>query len=341
MPPPKKTKLPFYRSTDLQLLQDEADKLEVLGVLAKPEDVGIEVKHASPSFLRGKPAGGHRFVTAFNELADYVRIPPSIATSYNDILRKIGSWKYLIKCDLTKSFYQIKVTEESMPFLGVVTPFKGVRVYTRCAMGMPGSSEALHELTSRVLGDYIQKGYVAVIADDIFIGGNTVDEILQYWVNVLDRLRKNNLSLSATKTVICPRKTTILGWIWNAGTLTVSPHKTSPLASVDPPKTCSGMRTFIGAFKAMARCFHQYSSLVSPLEDSIKGLQGAQHIKWNEDLLKSFKLVQTTLADPGILTIPQPTDILEIETDGAVVKKGIGATVYVIREGKRLLADFF
>ena len=117
-------------------------------------------------------------MTAFNELADYVRIPPSIAISCNEVLHKIGSWKYLIKCDLTKSFCQIKVTEESMPYLGVVTPFKGVRVYTRCAMGMPGASETLQELTSRVLGDLSQTGDIAVIADDIFVFLNSVNDFL-------------------------------------------------------------------------------------------------------------------------------------------------------------------
>ena len=338
---PKKTKLPFYGSSDLQLLQDEADKLEALGVLAKPEDVEVEVKHASPSFLRGKPSGGHRFVTAFNELADYVRIPPSVAVSCNDIVRKIGAWKYLIKCDLTKSFYQIRVTKASMPFLGIVTPYKGVRVYTRCAMGMPGSSEILQELTSRVLGDLVQDGNVAVIYDDIFSGANTIEEVIRIWEIVLERLRNNNLSLSAPKTVICPKKTSVLGWIWKLGTLTASPHKTAPLDSVNPPKTCTNMRSFIGAFKALARCFRGYSSLVSPLEEAIKGLQGCQRIEWSEELLASFKQVQVTLKDPAILTIPRPTDILQLEPDGAVVNKGIGATLFVIRDDKRLLAEFF
>ena len=53
-----------------------------------------------------------------------------------------------------------------MKYCGVVTPFKGVRVYTHCAMGMPGSETALEELMSRVLGHLVQEGCVAKIADD-------------------------------------------------------------------------------------------------------------------------------------------------------------------------------
>ena len=56
-----------------------------------------------------------------------------------------------------------------MPYLATVTPFKGLRVYTRSAMGMPGSSEYLQELLSRVVGEELQEGFVTLIADDMMI----------------------------------------------------------------------------------------------------------------------------------------------------------------------------
>ena len=51
----RKGKMPFYDQKNLQMLQQEADKLEKLGVLGKHEVVGVEVKYCSPSFLREKP----------------------------------------------------------------------------------------------------------------------------------------------------------------------------------------------------------------------------------------------------------------------------------------------
>ena len=77
-PPPNKPKMPLYNQSTTRLLQDEADKLESLGVLAKPEDLGVKVRHASPSFLVKKPDGTHRMVTAFNQLSQYVRYLPSV-----------------------------------------------------------------------------------------------------------------------------------------------------------------------------------------------------------------------------------------------------------------------
>ena len=50
LPPPHKGRLPFHNQANLRQLQDEADKLEDMGVLAKPEDAGVQVKHVSPSY---------------------------------------------------------------------------------------------------------------------------------------------------------------------------------------------------------------------------------------------------------------------------------------------------
>ena len=158
-----------------------------MGVLAKPEDVGVHLKHVSPSFLVNNPSGGHRFVTAFTELGQYIRIPPTVSRSCNDVLRKLSSWKYMIKCDLKKSFYQIQVTKESIPFLGTVTPFKGLRVYLRAAMGMPGASESLEELVSRVFGDFIQACFFIHQHDDIHVCSNTIPNLIVNWIKVLQR----------------------------------------------------------------------------------------------------------------------------------------------------------
>ena len=340
-PPSTKPQLPFYPQASLVLLQEEADKLEVLGVLRRPEDMGIEVKFTSPSFLIRKPDSTYRFITAFNELGLYTNVLPTASPTCNDVLRKLSSFKYLIKSDLTKSFFQIPLTKDSMQYLGTVTPFKGIRVYTRSAMGMPGSSEHLRELMTRVLGEYFGEGFVIAKDDDLYIGADSVLELLCNWQKVLHRLQLNNLYLSASKTVIAPKKTTVLGWNWNSGTISAPSHKITPLASSDPPKTCTAMRSFIGAYKALSRCIPRYSSLISPLENCIKGLQGNSCIQWDPDLTHHFRKAQDALKSPKVLTIPVKSDKLTMTVDASPVNDGISATLFVSRDTKQLVAEHF
>ena len=188
-------------------------------------------------------------------------------------LCNIAQWKYLISSDLTSAFYQILLSRSSMKYCGVATPFRGTRVYTRCAMGMPGSETALEELMCRVLGDCIQEGIVAKLADDLYCGGNTPDELLCNWKRVLETLQKCNLKLSPSKTIICPRSTTILGWVWTQGKLSASPHRVAVLSKCPPPDTVRGLRSFIGAYKVLSRVLPHCSAHFSQLETMVAGGQ--------------------------------------------------------------------
>ena len=192
-------------------------------------------------------------MTAFADVGRYSKPQPSVMPDVDSTLRHIPQWKHLIATDLTSAFYQIPLSQNSMKYCDVATPFEGVRVYVRSAMAMPGSETALEELTCRVLGHLLQKGIVVKIADDLYCGGNTPHELLENWKKVLQALCQCDLRLSASKTVVNPTSTTILGWIWRSGTLQASPHRIATLASCPAPETVARMRSFIGAYKVLAR----------------------------------------------------------------------------------------
>ena len=176
-----------------------------------------------------------------------------------------------------------------MKYCGVVTPFKGVRVYTRCAMGMPGSETALEELMCRGLGDLIQKGTVVKLADDLYCGGNTPTELHDNWRELLCALQRCGLHLGALKTVIAPKQISVLGWIWKNGTISASPHRISTLASCDKPTNVTGMRSFIGAFRILSRVLPNSANIMSSLENEIAGKESKHPIRWTEALTDHFR----------------------------------------------------
>ena len=189
----------------------------------------------------------------------------------NSTLRKIAQWKYIAATDLTSAFHQIPLDKASMRYCGIVTPFKGVRAYARCAMGMPGSETALEELMCRVLGDLLQEGVVTKIADDLYCGGDTPKELFTNLSRMLQAIHKCGLKLSASKTVICPKSTNILGWLWQQGTITASPHRIAALAACTLPKTVKDLRSFIGAYKVLSRVIPGTAKVLAPLDSLTSG----------------------------------------------------------------------
>ena len=170
----------------------------------------------------------------------------------DSILRTIASWKFIVTSDLRDSFYQIPLERDSMKWCATQTPYRGLRCYLVAAQGMPGSSETLEEVMCAVLGDLVQAGCVAKIADDLYVGGESVEQLISNWSMVLHSLDNNGLKLKAVKTLIAPLNAQILGWDWHNGYISASKHKVSALLSCDPPKTVTSLRSFIGAFKILA-----------------------------------------------------------------------------------------
>ena len=85
---------------------------------------------------------------------------------------------------------------------------------------------------------------------------------------------KYNLKLSTSKTVINPKSTVIYGWIWNSGALQASPHRIAALASYSKLlETLGSLKSFIGAYKVLARVIPQCSALLSPLDTFVAGRQ--------------------------------------------------------------------
>ncbi len=341
LPPQRKGRVPQYSRDKLVELQQKFDDLEAEGVFKRPEDINTVAEYLNPSFLIKKPSGGFRLVTAFADVGRYCKPQPSLMPDIDSTLRNIARWEYIICTDLTSAFYQIPLSDDSIKYCGVATPFKGVRVYTRCAMGMPGSETALEELMCRILGELIQEGCVAKLADDLYCGGNTPEELLNNWEKVLTAMHANNLKLSHKKTIIAPKQTTILGWIWSSGTIHASPHRISTLANCSLPTTVTNMRSFIGAYKILSRVIPNCSDHTGPLEQAIAGLESKDKVSWTDPLREAFNNSQKALSSNKTIVLPNPNDQLWIVTDGAVKTHGLGATLYVSRKGKPRLAGFY
>ena len=338
-PPTKKLHVPNYSGNNQQILQDKFDELERQGVFVRPEDVGVTIEHVSPSFLVRKPSGGYRLVTAFTSIGEYCKTLPTSMPTVDDTLRNIASWKYMITTDLCDSFYQIPMEKCSMKWCGTQTPFRGLRCYAVSAQGMPGSSETLEEMMCTVLGHLVQEGCVSKIADDMYIGGQSIDELFNNWQRVLTAIQQNGLKLKSSKTTIAPTHTQILGWDWNNGSISASSHKITPLATCEPPTMATAMRSFIGAFKVFNRVLKGCARYLSDLDASLSGKQKQDKIIWTDALSDSFRKAQSALQSSTSIVIPVQSDQLIITHDGSQV--GIGSILFVKRNENIHLGGFF
>ena len=341
LPPQRKGRIPFYKPKDMDLLQQKCDELLSEGVLCRPEDRNISVTHCHPSFLVKKPSGGHRLVTDFGNFKDYIYVPPTVSTNVEDVLRKMGQFNYILKTDITKAYFHIQLDTNSMGYVGINTPYKGIYVYTRSVMGLPGSEAALEEVMSRILGDLIQSGSVIKLVDDLYIGAQSVDELLKVWSQVLHRLNLNGMKLSPAKTEICPTSTIILGWLWEKGSISPTSHRLNALSVCDPPSTIKGLRSYIGSYKYMSRSLPSYADILHPLEEACSSHKSGDKLVWTDQLTAAFEKSKKHLKNAESVVLPKYSEQLHIICDAALRCAGIASTMFVVRNNKLYTAGHF
>ena len=100
-------------------MQAKFDELEQAKVFRSPEDLGITVEYLNPSFLVKKASGGHRLVTAFADVTRYSKPQPSLMPDVDTTPRTIAPWRYVIKTNLTRAFYQILLSRSSLKYCGI------------------------------------------------------------------------------------------------------------------------------------------------------------------------------------------------------------------------------
>jgi hypothetical protein len=195
-PPPNKVWAPQYNRVCADLHQAKCDELEEQGVLLDPKEYNIDILHVSPSFIQQKGRAKHkklpdctldeiRFITDFNVLNENIRPISGRSTSAIDIFKFLGKWKFFIFADMFNSYFQIPMKKKLLGYLGIMTPFRGVKIISRAGQGLLNSDYELEQLLFRVLGDEILDGICMAARDDVTIGGNTIDEAISNWERVL------------------------------------------------------------------------------------------------------------------------------------------------------------
>ena len=353
---PEARKIPIanYNSELKAVMQEICDDLTAQGVLKIPQNHNIRVQSVCPSFLRRKRKAKDkpihlltkndcRLVVNFNPINDHIKNLPTAMMTVSHLFVQLGKWKHLIVMDLQNTFFQNHIAEEDQQWLGIMTPYSGLRVLARSGQGLLGQSEELDELLAKILGVDIKEGKAIKIQDDIIIGGDTQEQTIKNYAHILEKLYLANMRVEPGKTIIFPKSVDIAGWIWENGRLSVSPHRRSSLINTreEDIKKVKDMRSFIGLYKTLHMATPAMSRFVTPLEDKIKGLQSNDKLVWDHSTSQRFREAKSHIQTVHTLYLPHPDEQLVIKPDAASNQPGIGHTLFAVKDGELIPVRFY
>ena len=352
--PPYKVWVPQFNRKCQDLLQAKCDELEMQGVLADPKQHGVDIRHVSPCFIQQKARAKHkplencdlseiRFITSYNVLNESIHPVPGRSKTFNDILMFLSRFKYQIFADLYNSYFQIKVSKKHWKYLAVMTPYRGLKVMTRCGQGLLNSDVELDQVLAKVLGDDITAGHCLAARDDLFVGGNTIDEALDNWNSVLTKIADNNLKVTARKVRVFLGDTEVFGHRISDGQVRPSDHTINTLAktTIEELKTVRQVNGWKGLFKTLIRHMPKLAHHMSPFDTACGGKASSSPFDWSlPGILEAFNAATNQLQKVHETHLPNPEEQLYLLPDTSKSNLCTGWVLYTRRisnDGEKLL----
>ena len=290
---------------------------------------------ASPIVPVPKADGSLRLCIDYRHLNGVSQADPYYMATLEEILERVGSSRCISKLDLSKGFYQIEVGKESVPKTAFITPF-GKYQFLRMPFGLRNAPSIFQRVMECVLrGCYT---FSAPYIDDIVVFSQSGDEHLGHLREVLMALRKNGLTAKLGKCAFGRRKLEYLGHLIGGGEMAVPEHRATAMAEYVQPRTKKQLRAFLGSASYYRRFVHKfaaYSSLLSPNTSKFS----PSVVIWTEEMLEAFHMLRVSLVNVCILTVPSLEDCFVLHSDASGA--GVGAALYVVRDGEEKLVAFF
>ena len=201
-PASNKARLPSYSHEKLVEMANTMDKMESWGVLKKPHELGITVKNVHTSYLVPKSDGSHRFVTDFSSLLPFIGKLEIITPSISQSKRILSSFTYFVELDLSHCFWQGPMSPHDSAYLAMPHPFGGLRVYAREPQGIRNASEHNSWRLSIIYGDMERDKKMTQMADGLYVGGDTLEDLSSNLREVFCRAQNCGLTFKPNKSVV-------------------------------------------------------------------------------------------------------------------------------------------
>ncbi|XP_047469564.1 uncharacterized protein LOC125025584 [Penaeus chinensis] len=189
--------------------------------------------HSSPVVMVKKSDGSYRMAIDYRAVNSVTNFHAEPACNMEEDLYKFSGCKYFSELDLTKAYYQVKLSEKARP-LTAFPSHKGLMEFCRMPFGLVNACATYVRLMRIVLAGLKN---VSFYFDNIFIHTKTWEEHTQAILSVLQRLREHNLTAKPSKCRFGFKSIPYLGFILDGNYLHPKLDKIEAILSLPPPCT--------------------------------------------------------------------------------------------------------
>ena len=305
---------------------------EVTKEVQKMIDLGVvepsSSPYASPVVIVKKKDGSNRFCCDYRKLNQVTVTDAEPLPDQEEIFAKLAGDQYFTKIDLSKGYWQVPLTDTAKELTAFVTS-DGLFQFKTMPFGLVNAPATF----SRIMRDLLRGvDNVDNFIDDILIHTATFEEHMVTLREVLERLKKANLTARPTKCNIGYKSIEFLGHNVGQGQLRPVQNKVTAVRDAPRPKTKKQLRSFLGLVGYYRRFIPNFAAIAAPLTDRTKKGEPSL-VRWGENEESAFNTLKQKLEREPILHLPDLATPFILRTDASDL--GLGAILLQEKDGKK------
>lgn len=316
----------------LRHLNSELDRMLALGVVEPSRSAW-----SSPVLLVKKSNGDFRFCFDGRKLNSITK-KDSYPLPYVDrILNMLRDASYISSVDLRSAFWQIPLDQESKEKTAFSIPGRGLFHFNVVPFGLTNAAQCQQRLMEAVFGPELEPN-IFVYLDDIIVVSSSFDEHIKLLREIIHRLREANLTVNFEKCEFFRPHLKYLGFVVGRAGLRTDPDKVTAMVNFPKPKTTTEIKRFVGMCSWYRRFIPHFSTLMSPINDLLKGRKKGQKITWTNAADKAFCDIKQELVSAPILVSPDFSLPFSIQCDAS--DTGLGCVLTQEQNGQEKVIAF-
>lgn len=157
--------------------------------------------------------------------------------------------------------------------------------------------------------------FVLVYIDDILLYSSNEAEHRQHISEVLQKLREHQRYLKVEKCAFHQTTIQFLGYVISPSGIQMDERKVDAITNWPVPATIKELQRFLGFANFYRRFILNYSSVVAPLTDLLKGKP--KSLSWTPQASNALKKLQNAFATAPFLVYPDPDKPFIVAVDAS------------------------
>ncbi|KAI0993687.1 Transposon Tf2-9 polyprotein, partial [Podosphaera aphanis] len=233
----------------------------------------------------------------------------------NDLLDKLRGAKYFTRLDIISAYNMIRIAPGDEWKTAFRTP-DGCFEWLVMPFGLANSPPTWQTFIDQIFRN-ITDGIVSYV-DDFLVYAQTKDQLHAKTVEVLQKLKENNLYCKLSKCVFEVREVDFLGFLIKNGGIKISPKRIATVTDWPIPKTLQQLQQFLGFTNFYRRFISQYAKRSASMTNLLKKEATKKVFTFNEAALESFNDIKNCFSSSPMLRQWDPNlqGILETDASG-------------------------